>query len=139
MATDRRETDVRGADGRNRLQVQTALGVGAILTLLGIVGFILEPVEGQLFELFGVNMLHNAVHLLSGLAGLAAGYLAAGAFSDEFNKYGGLTYVLLAALWLVVPGFLNALLNIGLPDTLLHLGLGVVAAAVGFGVADRSR
>lgn len=116
----------------------TALGLGAVLTLLGILGFILEPDKGQLFGIFGVNTLHNAVHLLTGVGGLAAGYYAAGAFSDEYNKYGGAAYLLLFALWLVLPGLLNALLNIGLPDSLLHLGVGIIAVAVGFGVADRS-
>ena len=32
---------------------------------------------------------------------------------------------------------MNALLNVGLPDTRLHLMLGIIPAAVGFGVADR--
>lgn len=137
MATDAEETDTRRNNWRERPQVVTALGLGAVLTLIGILGFILEPVEGQLFGIFGVNTLHNAVHFLTGVGGLAAGYYAAGGFSDEYNKYGGLAYLLLFALWFVLPGFLNALLNIGLPDTILHLGLGIIAVAVGFGVADR--
>lgn len=45
-----------------------------------------------------MNTLHNALHLLTGLAGLAAGYYAAGGFSDEYNKYGGLAYLLLVVL-----------------------------------------
>lgn len=77
------------------------------------------------------------MHFLTGVAGLAAGYFAVGAFSSDYNRYGGLAYLLLAALWLVIPAFLNQLLNIGLADTLLHVGLGLVLAVVGFGVADR--
>lgn len=100
-------------------------------------GFVLEPVEGQLFDIFGVNTLHNALHLLTGVGGLAAGYLAAGGFSDEYNKIGGLAYLLLVVLWVVLPGLMDELLNVGLPDTLLHLGLGIIPVAVGFGVADR--
>lgn len=119
-----------------RWQVLTALGIGAVLLLVGILGFILVPVQGQLFGIFGVNTLHNAIHLVTGIAGLAAGYFAAGAFSDKYNKYGGLTYLLIVVLWLIVPSFLNQLLNIGLADTLLHFGLGVILAAVGFGIAE---
>lgn len=48
MATDAGET----GDG-NRLQVLTALGIGAVITLVGILGFILVPVEGRLFGIFG--------------------------------------------------------------------------------------
>lgn len=132
MAINASETD-----SKKRLQVLTALGIGAVITLVGILGFVLEPIEGELFGIFGVNTLHNTVHFITGVAGLAAGYFAAGAFSDEYNKYGGLAYLLLAALWLIIPVFLNDLLNIGLADTLLHLGLGVILAVVGFRVADR--
>ena len=130
-------TDTDEAGKWDDPQVLTAVVVGAAVTLIGVLGFILVPVEGKLFGIFGVNTLHNALHLLTGLGGLAAGYFAAGGFSDEYNKIGGLAYLLLFALWLVLPEFMNALLNIGLPDTLLHLVLGVVPAAVGFGVADR--
>ena len=134
MATD---TDTDESGKWSDPQVLTAVAVGAVVTLLGIVGFVLEPVEGQLFGIFGVNTLHNALHLLTGLGGLAAGYFAAGGFSDEYNKVGGLAYLLLFALWIVLPEFMNSILNVGLPDTLLHLALGVIPAAVGFGVADR--
>lgn len=124
---------------RERPQVLTALIIGAILVLIGILGFVLVPVEGQLFGIFGVNTLHNAVHLVTGLAGLAAGYFAAGAFSAEYNKYGGLTYLLIAILWLVIPAFLNQLLNIGLADTLLHVALGLILASVGFRISNQVR
>lgn len=124
--------------GGERRQVRTALGIGAVLTLIGILGFVLVPIEGHLFGLFGVNTLHNAVHLVTGIAGLAAGYAAAGAFSSDYNRYGGLAYLLIAVLWLAVPAFLDQLLNIGLADTLLHLGLASILVAVGFGLADRT-
>lgn len=124
-------------DERNRTQVLTAIIIGGVITLIGVLGFLLVPVEGQLFGIFGVNTLHNAVHLLTGLTGIGAGYYAAGALADEYNKYGGLTYLLLVVLWLLVPATMHGILNIGLPDTLLHLGLGGILAGVGFGVADR--
>lgn len=127
----------RETDEIDRMQVVTAVGIGAILTLIGLLGFILVPTEGKLFGLFGVNTLHNALHLLTGIGGLAAGYFVAGGFSDEYNKYGGLAYLVLVVLWLILPTFMNALLNIGLPDTILHVGLGSALVVVGFGVTDR--
>ena len=55
-----------------------ALAIGVIYTLVGIWGFIqtgfnnFTTPEGELlFGLFEVNPLHNVVHLLIGLAGLA--------------------------------------------------------------------
>lgn len=76
---------------------------------------------------------------MTGLTGLAAGYFAAGVLSAEYSKYGGLTYLLIAILWLVFPVFLNQLFNIGLADTLLHVALALLLAGVGFGIADRIR
>lgn len=130
-------TNITADDGGNRLQILTALLVGGVITLVGILGFVLVPGEGELFGLFGVNALHNAVHVLTGAAGLVAGLFAAGAFADDYNQFGGLAYLLLAAFWVLVPGFLSGLLNIGLADTLLHLGLGIVLAGVGFGLSAR--
>lgn len=91
-------TDASEPGDGERLQVLTALGIGAVITLVGNLGFILEPVECELFGIFGVNTLHNAVHYITGVAGLVAGYFAVGAFSDDYNKYGDLAYLLLAAL-----------------------------------------
>ena len=129
--------DTRESSWREQPQVLTALVVGGVITLIGLLGFLLEPVEGQLFGVFGVNALHNVVHLLTGVAGLAGGYYAAGRLSDEYNKYGGLAYLLLVVLWLAIPAVMDDFLNVGLADTLLHLGLGAILAGVGFGAADR--
>lgn len=125
------------AERTQRWQVVAAKGVGVILALIGILGFLLVTDEGQLFGLFGVNTLHNAVHLMTGIAGLAAGFISAGVLSDEYNKYGGLAYLLIAVLWLAAPALLDRLLNIGLADTLLHFGLAIVLIVVGFEAADR--
>lgn len=55
-----------------------ALAIGVVYTLVGIVGFFLtgfdgvaEPEGEMLLGIFEVNPLHNIVHLLIGLAGLA--------------------------------------------------------------------
>lgn len=130
-------TSIRDRGRGDRTQVYTAAIVGGLIALIGVLGFVLVPDDGELFGVFGVNTLHNAVHFLTGAAGVVAGYFAAGAFSEEYNQYGGLAYLLLAALWVAVPALLNDLLNIGLADTFLHLGLGIVLVAVGFGLSDQ--
>jgi hypothetical protein len=128
-------TETRTEDGEYGLQVTTALVVGGILTLVGVVGYVLQPDEGLLFGVFGVNALHNAVHVVTGFGGLAAGYAAG--WANEYNKYGGLAYLLVFALGVVAFGFMEDPLNVNTADNLLHLGLAVVLAGVGFGVSDR--
>lgn len=130
--------DTRDSAESSRIQVTTALVVGAIITLVGIVGFIQVPEEGLLFGIFGVNLLHNIVHFVTGLAGVVLAYLAAGRYADEYNRYGGLTYLLLVVLWFAVPTVMVDLLNKNLADLFLHLGLGLILVGVGFGIVDRS-
>lgn len=128
------------ANDRNtgRPQVSTALLMGLVLALVGVLGFVLVDGEGLLFGLFGVNPLHNVFHVLSGLVGLLAGYYASGRLADEYNQLMAVVYGLLFVLGLIVFGLMQDLLNVNTADNLLHLGLGLVFAAVGFGLGDRS-
>lgn len=117
-------------------QTATAAIVGTLLALLGVMGFVTNPLQGQLMGLFGVNIAHNGVHLLSGLLGIAVGFVAGGRYASLYNKLFGLVYLALVPLWLIVPESMDALLNVGLADTLLHLALGVVLAGVGYGLDE---
>lgn len=119
-------------------QTATAAIVGTALTLLGVIGFVTDPVQGQVMGLFGVNSAHNAVHLLSGLLGIAVGFVASGRYASLYNKLFGLVYLALVPLWLIVPESMDALLNVGLVDTLLHLALGVVLVGVGYGLDENT-
>jgi hypothetical protein len=56
--------------------------VGAVLTLVGVAGFL----TGGMLFIFGVNALHNVVHLLSGVLGLAAGFYAGGQWARHYNQ-----------------------------------------------------
>lgn len=67
----------RSSDDRHPAQ-WLALIIGAVYTLVGVWGFIqtgfsdfVSPEGPRLLGLFEVNPLHNVVHLLIGLAGLA--------------------------------------------------------------------
>lgn len=128
MAADTRETG--GRDNRN-VQVTAALVLGAVLALIGILGPIVAGREGLLFG-FGRNYLHDAIHLLSGLAGLAAGYYAGGRFAEEYHKALGVTYLLVVILGFVAFDLMAELINLNMADNLLHLVLAVAFLAVGF-------
>jgi ABC-type transport system involved in multi-copper enzyme maturation permease subunit len=65
---------VEGIDNGRRL----ALGIGAAYVLVGLLGFAVTgfddfagPTNEKLLGIFGLNPLHNVVHLLIGFGGLA--------------------------------------------------------------------
>jgi uncharacterized membrane protein HdeD (DUF308 family) len=126
-----------------------ALAIGVVLLLVGIIGFFL-PAENStgvqaLFGIFDVDVVHNLVHLLSGLIGIAAAFTG---WSRRFNQVFGIVYILIGLLGLIPAlyfpagayntdrGLFLGLMHINAGDHILHLVVGIVAAAVGFFVAD---
>ena len=112
---------------------------GIVFLLVGILGFIPgitsdapgdfagEDSEGELLGLFRVSVLHNLVHLLFGIAGLAMARTWDGA--RLFLIGGGVIYLL---LWIV--GLIGGLdwLPADPADNWLHVGLGLAMLAAGF-------
>ena len=126
------------------IQVSIALLFGLVLTLFGALGFAGVGVsDNALFGIFGITPLHNAVHLLTGIIGLVVGYLG-GLASTDYNQYLGAVYLLVFVVGVlgVVAGigFVTdtgtLTLNIGWADNVLHLAIGGVLAAVGFGLGQ---
>lgn len=129
----------------NRSIVQpVALTFGVIYLLGGILGFFTvfggsaTLTSKSLFNLFPVNLVHNLVHVVIGVAGLAAA-------SDVRNAR---TYCQVFAIVLLVLGLLGflsphplGLVYLGGADIALHLVSGALLAYVGFGLplAIRSR
>jgi hypothetical protein len=86
---------------------------------------------GNLLGLFPVNMLHNVVHILFGLWGLAASRSAAGAVT--YAKGVAVIYALLTVLGLITAtettfGYIPIYGN----DVYLHGALALIAAYFGF-------
>ncbi|MET8283270.1 DUF4383 domain-containing protein [Micromonospora sp. NPDC005174] len=140
--------DARGgrpATPRPRVQV-AALVVAGIFLLIGILGYIPgittdygeltfagHHSDAKLLGVFQVSILHNAVHLLFGLVGLALARSVAGA--RLFLAGGGAIYL---ALWLYglaieavdEDGGAN-ILPVNDADNWLHLALGFGMLALG--------
>ena len=128
----------------NRSTVQmVALLFGAIYLVAGVLGFL--PFLGgsstmtnhALLGLFNINLLHNLVHIVIGIAGLAAA--ASVANSRMFCQVVGVVLLLLGVLGVFVANPLG-LLYIGGLDIALHLVSGAVLAYFGFAapVSERS-
>ena len=115
-----------------------SLTLGAVLVLVGVVGFFVEPsfavgdsAQRGTLILFDINGWHNVVHLLSGIVGLAMAGTAAKA--RLFSIGYGIVYVLVTILGFIVGdgGYLLSIIPINTADNLLHLVIGVTGIAVG--------
>jgi hypothetical protein len=138
-------TAPRGRAAAPSSPVQTAaLVVGAVFVLVGILGFIpgittnydTMAVAGQhsdakLLGLFEVSILHNLVHLLFGVAGLA---LARSRDTARLYLIGGGVIYLVLWLYGVVVNLDSAanFVPVNTADNWLHLllGVGMIGAGV---------
>lgn len=106
-----------------------ALAFGAVYTLVGVLGFAVAPtLETHNLIIFPVNALHNGVHLLVGLAGLAAFFTAREVIYGR--GMAGLFAVLVIAGLLPQP--LLGLVPLGGWDIGLHAATAVLGAVAGF-------
>jgi hypothetical protein len=104
-----------------------ALVFGVVYVLVGLLGFIgpLAP-DGRLLGIFGINPLHNVVHLAVGAIFLFGSTSPVNA--KMVNLIIGVVYLLLGVLGLFLPlTFIN---NNG-ADTALHLVTGALALYFG--------
>lgn len=111
---------------------------GAVYLLVGIAGFTVTGGVGfadaqgaPLLGLFDVNPLHNAVHMLVGLA-LFGGAVLGRTPSAVVNAGVGAVYLAVAAAGVVLPAESAVnILALNAWDNGLHLASGVLLAAVG--------
>lgn len=119
--------------------------VGATFLLVGILGFVPgittnydtmefagHESEAKLLGLFQVSILHNIVHLLFGVAGLAMARKARTA--STYLIGGGAIYLVLFLYGLFVADDHkdSNFIPLNSADNILHLGLGIGMLALGF-------
>ena len=113
-----------------------ALIIGIVFTIIGILGLIFDTTGGFLFG-FQVDLVHNLVHLVTGILGLAAAYTG---WSRTFNQVFGIIYIIVGILGLFPALYFDnrllGIMHVNPADNILHLVVGIVAAAVGFFVHD---
>ena len=117
----------------NRL---VALIIGVVFLVIGIVGLIFDTTAGSLLA-FQVDLIHNLVHLVTGIVALAAVF---GGWSRRFNQVFGIIYLLVGIAGLIPSlyfgGNLLGIMAVNGADNVLHLVVGAIAAAVGFFVNE---
>lgn len=134
-----------------RAHVQKAATVvGAVFLLVGVLGFVpgittdydsmsfaSHHSDARLLGLFQVSVLHNIVHLLFGIAGLALARTVRSARS--YLVVGGVVYLVLFLYGLLVPEDSSAnFVPLNAADDVLHLLLGLGMIALGVVLTRRS-
>lgn len=123
-----------------------ALVFGVVFLLVGVLGFVpgvttnVDQLSGsghhsgaELLGLFQVSVLHNVVHLLFGVLGLAAAWRPR--FAGAYLVGGGLVYAALTVYGFVIDRTSDAnVVPVNTADNWLHLGLAVVMLLVGLAV-----
>jgi len=136
--------------GRRALVCQVALAVGAVFLLVGILGFIPgvttnydsmtfagHESDAKLLDVFEVSVLHNIVHLLFGVAGLALARTIRTA--RLYLLVGGAIYLVLWLYGLLIDKHDSAnFVPLNTADDWLHFGLGVAMIVLGL-VTTRAR
>jgi hypothetical protein len=129
---------------RDRTPIQSAtMFVGVVFLLVGILGFVPgittnygalkfagHDSNAQLLGLFDVSILHNIVHMLFGVGGLALAKTWDGARS--YLVYGGVIYLALFVYGVIFHGSSSAnFVPVNWADNVLHLGLGLGMIGLG--------
>ncbi|WP_426242039.1 DUF4383 domain-containing protein [Nocardioides sp. LHG3406-4] len=124
-----------------------ATAVGAVFLLVGVLGFVpgittnYDSMEfaghesgAELLGIFQISILHNVVHLLFGVAGLALARSTKGAVSYLIG--GGIIYLVLWLYGLVIDKLSEAnFVPLNTADDWLHFVLGV--GMIGLGLLGR--
>lgn len=122
---------------------KAALAVGVVFTVVGILGFVPgvtsnygdlaaagHESQALLLGLFQVSVLHNVVHLLFGVAGIAMSRHPEASLT--YLLAGGFVYLVLWIYGLLVDRQSDAnFVPLNAADDWLHLGLGLGMVALG--------
>ena|SRR3989338_4111110 len=112
------------------VQKTYAMVIGVVLVLLGLLGFVMQPL---ILGIFGVNMAQNLLHLVGG--GLIL-WLAMKGSAKATNMWTGIIALVVGILWFI-PGagtLLASIFGINASISYLHVAVGVVSLGVAYGV-----
>ena len=105
---------------------------GIVFIAIGILGFVPGITSnGHLLGIFGVDTVHNVIHLLSGIVALLCAGSASAA--KTYFKVFGVVYGLVTILGFMSGTSVLGIFMVNGADNVLHLLIAVIALALGFG------
>jgi uncharacterized membrane protein len=105
--------------------------VGIVLVVVGLLGFISNPLVGDGNALFLTGTMHNLVHLVTGALALGIAFVLPA--NQQVNGVFalGILYVVVFVALVVSPNLFGILsYNVNVADQLLHIGLAVVSIGI---------
>lgn len=102
--------------------------LGIVLLLVGLLGFVNNPILG----IFEVDTTHNVIHLLSGIVALIA-VSTSESYARLFLIVFGIVYALVTILGFAMGGDILGLFHTNTADNYLHAAIAIVCLGVGFG------
>ncbi len=116
------------------IQKTYAMIIGAVLVLLGLVGFVNHPILG----IFGVNVAQDVLHLVGGAVIIWFAYQGSG---KTTNMWVGIVALLVGVLWFIPgtggdSGLLYGIFGINAAISYLHVAVGIVSLGVSYGVKE---
>ncbi len=108
---------------------------GIVFLAVGVLGYVPGITsDGMLLGLFQVDGLHNIIHIVSGLAALAAAW---GLYAPRlYFRVFGVVYALVTVLGFIGDGSVLGLIMVNMADNVLHLVIAAAALWIGFGVKE---
>ena len=134
MTTD----NTAGRDGRTWPQLLSLI-IGAVYTLIGIVGFFITGFDdfaahtGETLLGFSINPLHNIVHVLIGVAGIALARTLSGARTYGWLLAAGYGITFLYGLFAAGKEEPLNFLSLNWADNWLHLLSALAGLAIALG------
>ena len=110
---------------------------GIVLVVVGILGYVPgATTDGALLGIFAVDGLHNIIHLVTGLAAIAAAW---GLYSSRlYFQIFGVVYAVVTVVGFLQGDTVLGLFAVNTADNVLHLIIAAAALWIGFGMKDES-
>jgi hypothetical protein len=112
---------------------------GIIFVLVGVLGFVpaLAPKDSMgmplLLGLFMVGVVHNLIHLVSGLAALA-GASKGEKYAQLYFRVFGVVYAVVTVIGFIQKDTVLGLIHVNAADNFLHLFLAAAILGIGYGL-----
>ena len=106
----------------------SALLLGVVIIIFGIFGFLqyFTP-DGVLFGVFQVDLIHNLIHVISGLIGIIAAIPNQRRYAAWYILEMGLIYGAITIIGFLLNGDVFGFVFFNLNDNLLHAGITGIA------------
>lgn len=102
--------------------------LGVVLLVVGLLGFVMPS---PLLGIFEVDMVHNIVHLASGLVALLVARNVA--YARMYLILFGLVYLAVAVIGYIQVNTVLGLFAVNMADHYLHAAIAALCLVVGFG------